>query len=328
MAISRHRRALAAIVCVAGFLVDGCGSGNPAAPSSSPSTAKGVALTITGLSAALNPGDLVPLTAKVTLADGTQKLAADAAWQSADSTIVAVSPNGVVSAVGPGATDVAATAAGVSSTMHIVVARPLAKLTMTIDRHNSTAALLAITRVQFDFSGSTGGGLKYSLSFGDGSADAQDAVADHVYTSPGTFTVTARVTDAIGQVDTTARALMVTSVPEINHPYGWRNDTFNPVLGQPEFRYLSFTSQVGRNVIGTYQSSTGSQLGNRPFTGTVTDGNDVALALNDGTIQMAGYLQVTGGRDYGPASGSTITLTMHGGSADGLLLVFKPYDVF
>jgi PKD repeat protein len=327
MAISRHRLALAATVCVAGFLATGCGSGNPAAPSSGPSTTKGVALTITGLSAALNPGDLVALTAKVTLADGTQKLAADATWQSADSTIVVVSPKGVVSAVGPGATEVAATAAGVSSTIHIVVAKPLAKLTMTIDGHNSTAALSAITRVQFDFSGSTGGGLKYSLSFGDGN-DAQTAVADHVYTSPGTFTVTARVTDAIGQVDTTARALMVTSVPEINHPYGWRNDTFNPVLGQPEFRYLSFTSQAGRNVIGTYQSSTGSQLGNRPFTGTVTDGNDVALTLTDGTIQMAGYLQVTGRPGSGPAGGSTITLTMHGGSADGLLLVFKPYDAY
>src|SRR3954465_15666874 len=120
MAISRHRRALAAIVCVAGFLVGGCGSGNPAAPSSSPSTAKGVALTITGLSAALNPGDLVPLTAKVTLADGTQKVAADAAWQRADSTIVAVSPNGFVRGFGPGPPVGAAAAAGVSSTLPIV----------------------------------------------------------------------------------------------------------------------------------------------------------------------------------------------------------------
>jgi hypothetical protein len=57
----------------------------------------------------------------------------------------------------------------------------------------------------------------------------------------------------------------------------------------------------------------------------VTEGDDVELVLNDGTIRMVGYLQL--GAGYAPY-GAAIQVTMHGGSADGLLLVFKPYEPF
>jgi hypothetical protein len=40
---------------------------------------------------------------------------------------------------------------------------------------------------------------------------------------------------------------------------------------------------------------------------------------------MVGYLQL--GAGYAPY-GAAIQVTMHGGSADGLLLVFKPYEPF
>ncbi|HEY7169647.1 MAG TPA: hypothetical protein VH417_02305 [Vicinamibacterales bacterium] len=88
----------------------------------------------------------------------------------------------------------------------------------------------------------------------------------------------------------------------------------NPSIGQSETGWLTFTSQVGHKVTGTYQSSSGSQLGARPFTGTITDANDIDLTLTDGTIQMAGYVQASVGANVQ----SAMQVTMHGGSADGL----------
>jgi len=308
------------VVAVTAAWTVACGS-NPAGPSQSTGQSRAVSMTITGLAGPLTPGQSVPLTARVTLADGTQKIAADAQWQSVDATIVTVSANGVVKAAGHGGTDIVATSAGTTATIHVTVATPSVKLTQTIDQHNSSAALSGITRVTFDLSGSTGGGLQYRVSFGDSTPDASDAVAAHVFSSPGTYSVVARVTDSIGQVDTTSRSIVVTSMPALNT---WLNYLVNPSIGQSESRWVNFTSQVGHKVTGTYQSSTGSQLGARPLTGTVTETNDIELRLTDGTIQMAGYVQAS----VGSNGQSAMQVTMHGGSADGLLLVFRPYNSY
>jgi hypothetical protein len=159
------------------------------------------------------------------------------------------------------------------------------------------------------------------VSVGDSTPDVKDAVAEHVFSSPGTYSVVARVTDLIGQVDTTTRTVLVTSMPALNT---WQNYTVNPTIGQSEIRWLNFASQNGHKVTGTYQSSTGAQLGARPFTGTVTEANDIELKLADGTIQMVGYVQAS----VGPTRNRRCRWTMHGGSADGLLLVFRPYSSY
>jgi hypothetical protein len=294
-------------------------SSNPAGPSPSTGQSRATAMTITGLAGLLTPGQSVPLTARVTLADGTQKIASDATWQSADPTIVTVSSSGVVKAAGRGATDVVAVAAGATANIHVTVATPAVRLTQTIDQHSSSAALSGITKVTFDLSASTGGGLQYNVSFGDSTPDASDAVARHVFSSPGTYTVVARVTDAVGQVDTTSRTVQVTSMPALNT---WQNYTVNPSIGQSETRWLNFYSQIGHTLTGTYESSTGAQLGARPLTGTVTEANDIELILTDGTIRMAGYIQATAGSNA--RAQSAMQLTMHGGSANGLLLMFSP----
>jgi hypothetical protein len=208
-----------------------CGS-NPAGPSQPTGQSRAVSMTITGLAGPLSPGQPVQLTARVTLADGTQKIAADATWQSADPTIVSVSSNGVVKAAGRGATDVIAVSAGATANVHVTVAPPSIRLTQTIDHHNSSAALSGITKVTFDLSASTGGGLQYSLSFGDSTPDAKDAIVEHVFSSPGTYSVVARVTDLIGQVDTTSRSILVTSMPALNT---WQNSTVNPTIDNRKF---------------------------------------------------------------------------------------------
>src|SRR5262249_42070270 len=155
------------------------------------------------------------------------------------------------------------------------------------DSHNSAAALSGITSVTFDLSASSGGGLEYNLSFGDATPDAKDVVAHHVFSSPGTYTIVARVADAVGQAGTTSRPVMVTSLQALSYDSGWQNSGVNPTVGQWESRTLRFTSQVGHRVTGAYESSSGSQLGWRPFTGTVTDTNDIELTLSDGTIRMS-----------------------------------------
>jgi hypothetical protein len=265
------------------------------------------------------------LTAHVTLADGTQKSAPDAGWQSADPSVVAVSASGVVKAVGRGATDVTAIASGASNTIHVTVSTPIVKVALTYDSHNSVAALSGITNVKFDLSGSTGGGLTYSVSFGDGTADAQDPVAGHVYSSPGSFTAVATVTDAVGQVSTTSRSITVTSLPAISYgTYTLLNDIVNPTTGQRETRDLNFTSQVGHTVTGNYSSSSGGYAP-RQFGGTVSDNDDIDLSLADGTIRMVGYVQLAA--PYG-SSPTALQVTMHGGSADGLILVFKSYSSY
>src|SRR6476620_2128337 len=91
------------VIGAAAIWTAACGS-NPAGPSPSTGQSRAVSMTIAGLAGPLTPGQSVPLTARVTLADGTQKIAADAQWQSVDSTIVTVSANGVVKAAGHGGT--------------------------------------------------------------------------------------------------------------------------------------------------------------------------------------------------------------------------------
>jgi hypothetical protein len=53
--------------------------------------------------------------------------------------------------------------------------------------------------VTLDASASTGEGVRFAWNFGDGSYDMGGAMISHVYTAPGTYTVTVDVADAQGE---------------------------------------------------------------------------------------------------------------------------------
>jgi len=73
-------------------LVVGCGSNTPVAPTApTPRPPPISALTISTLPAALTVGQVVPLTASVTLPSGGQKQLADASWQSSNAGVATVS---------------------------------------------------------------------------------------------------------------------------------------------------------------------------------------------------------------------------------------------
>jgi PKD repeat protein len=96
---------------------------------------------------------------------------------------------------------------------------PVASVTAT---PSQGAAPLDVT---VDASGSTGGNHtsigRYSFNFGDGSGDAgpqSGAVATHTYATPGTYVVTARVTDAAGAVATATTRVVVNNTNLVGNP--------------------------------------------------------------------------------------------------------------
>ena len=84
---------------------------------------------------------------------------------------------------------------------------PTASFSLTIDGLGSEEAIAAVSNVTVDVSASTGAGLRHAIAFGDGET-AATPVAQHVYQSAGSFTVTVTVTDASGRQTTSTRQLI------------------------------------------------------------------------------------------------------------------------
>ncbi|MFE7845375.1 PKD domain-containing protein [Microbacterium sp. NPDC057407] len=95
---------------------------------------------------------------------------------------------------------------------------------VTVTEHvhpNPVAAFTASTSnlgVNVDASGSTpseGAALTYAWNWGDGTAAGSGVTASHTYATPGTYTVTLNLSDAMGGTASTTQQVTVTAPPEV-----------------------------------------------------------------------------------------------------------------
>jgi len=174
--------------------------------------------------------------------------------------------------------------------------------------------------IGFDASASSGQDLIYFIDYGDGH-HTSETVSRHAPESSGHLTARLTVVDRFGrdavaqprldvedleQFDGTARRCLV-----------WIHRFTNPVNGQDEFRRLFIKSHKGRQVDGAYSHP---DLSLSPFTGSLSGSHDINFVLTGGGIDFRGT--VAGGRRIGGTQVFHMPLTLRGGSADGLLLLF------
>jgi hypothetical protein len=117
------RRLPIALFVSAAVLLAGCGGSksSPAAPSAPAVTS----LTVTGTATLTSKGQTAPLTATVTLSNGTtQIVTGQATWQSSNIIVATVSSGGLVTSAGDGEATITASYQGISGTMRVTVTLP------------------------------------------------------------------------------------------------------------------------------------------------------------------------------------------------------------
>ena len=300
------------------LIATGCSSPAPTTPSAPTVTG----LTISGLLGSLAIGQSVQLIAHVTLSDGTGKQALDAMWQSSDKTVATVSPTGLLSSVALGAVDVTASASGISAKGHVLVVPhpdPTASLVIRIGQPSFPVymspvrwALMGLTPITFDASGSTGDALAYSIEIGDGNVSDKPLTVQPAM-ARGNLTARLTVRDRQGRVDSSTASFVVASL--VTYLGGYYNE------GRDEGRRLHFTAQDGRGLAGSYYGPEGS---NSHFAGSISGDHNIHLLLDDGTIEFTGTVsEDTSPLNCGPLP--QLTFTIRGGSADGQTLRFHYY---
>src|SRR5437764_9189463 len=107
---------------VVAWACSGNGSGTAASPATpTPSAPTVSTLTISGLAPLV--GASAQFAAAANMSSGTiQIVTSQSAWQSSDPTVANVTSSGVVTGMGPGAVDIAATYQNVTGTAHVTVA--------------------------------------------------------------------------------------------------------------------------------------------------------------------------------------------------------------
>jgi len=121
------RRSIRSLTVVLSALLAGCGgsSTSPTATPPPPAAPTITAVRVSGLSAALKPGDTAQLAATATLSNGaTEIVTAQASWRSDNTDIATVSAGGLVTAMRAGSTEVRATYQAVSGGMTVEIAAP------------------------------------------------------------------------------------------------------------------------------------------------------------------------------------------------------------
>jgi hypothetical protein len=189
-------------------------------------------------------------------------------------------------------------------------AAPVARVEVAVDALGSRDAIVALSDVSVDARSSTGAGLTYSIDFGDGTTGT-DALARHVYSRAGTFTITVVVRDSTGRTATASRQLVVKTLTG-----RWFHASYVERAHQFELRYLTIASQDGPVVRGTLR---GQDEIERPFTAPLTAPRTVQIVLDDQSAQLEG---VAPGSLY--EDGQLWTFQMRGGSVDGERLAFRP----
>jgi len=187
---------------------------------------------------------------------------------------------------------------------------PAVQLQVKVDDLGSRDAIVSLSDVGADASSSSGSGaLTFSLDFGDGFV-ASSATARHTYTTPGTFTITAIVTDAQSRKATDSREVVVKSLTG-----SWFEAEYVQRTRRVEVRRLMVTAQDGATLRGRYEVTSNAR---RAFTGTLTAPRSVRITLDDG----ASLDGVVPSRLNDEAE--NWILQAHGDTVDGERLAFRP----
>ena len=188
--------------------------------------------------------------------------------------------------------------------------RPVVRLDVKVDESGARDAIALLSEVIVDASASTGSGaLTYSIDFGDG-ARASGPAARHVYTTPGTFTVTGEVRESQGRTATASQQVVVKTLSG-----SWFHASYVPRARRVEVRRLTITGQEGPTIRGLYRVTGAPE---RPFTGTLTTPRNVQI-LVDNTVALSGVIPSRLTEDAEPWP-----LQMRGDWVDGLRLEFRP----
>lgn len=125
-AIGTRGRAALLASCGATLILTACSSSAPQTPASpTPSAPAVTALRIDGVPPSLSIGQSVQLSASVTLTDGAEKVAAGVTWHSSDTAVATVSADGMLTIVGSGGADIAASASQHDAAVHVSIERVL-----------------------------------------------------------------------------------------------------------------------------------------------------------------------------------------------------------
>ena len=199
------------ILCVA---LTGCGSHGTAAPAAAPSV---VSVTVVANSSSLTVGQQVQLTAVATYSDNsTQDVTSSAAWQSADSAVVAVSPSGTLSAIKTGGpVDVSASSGGHSGSLAFTVsAATLSSILVSPNPVSLVAGQTASMKATGVYSDGTSQDItgQVSWSTGDGSIASVSALGLLTAASVGQTTVSATSGAIAGNATVNVSAVVLQSI--------------------------------------------------------------------------------------------------------------------
>lgn len=183
------------------------------------------------------------------------------------------------------------------------------RLEVKADALDSPDAVTALSEVIAEATSPPAAGpLTYAIDFGDGTVTSA-ASARHVYGAPGTFTITATVTDGQSRQASDSRQLTVRTVSG-----SWFQAEYVRRSGRVEVRRLLVTEQSGATLRGVYRV-TGSP--DRAFTAALTPPRNVRISIESGASLdgvLPGRLEDESG---------TWPLDAHGDSVDGQRLEFR-----
>jgi hypothetical protein len=172
--------------------------------------------------------------------------------------------------------------------------------------------------VTVDATCSTGSGLTYSVSWGDGQTTGPQSNpyfgSNHVYGSNGNYTVTLTARDQTG-----ASASWTGLVPVIDFSGRWVNTIFNPSTNRSETRYLELTQSANRTISGTYTHPEGNS---ESLHGSIRGTRGLLLQLTTGAIQ---FYTEDSWQEQLSSNGKSIAIEIIGGSADGMVLTFSRF---
>jgi PKD repeat protein len=188
-------------------------------------------------------------------------------------------------------------------------AAPVAAVALTIDGTGAREAIAGVSEVTIDASASTGSALRYRVEFGDGAAST-DRTARHIYSAAGNYKVTVSVTDDAGRSATASSEVTVASLLGrfVHAGYSTRANRVGVWL-------LTITSQDGATVRGALTEDNADR---GTVTGSIGADRRVRLVLDRSGESLEGAVPSAFNAD-----GSTLGLTMRGGSANGETLSFK-----